>query len=474
MLVSPRSLSVPPLGVECAAGGDAHHETVEMVSERKQECHSGTGVTLLMPPPPCCPSLAASPAASPPSSSPRFLADPLRSRQTEGSPDREDAKAGDDAAGEVVKQREKKARGGGASASVESKKRVVSKLPDGSFPSVLASPSSNPNPNPDPHSPSWAVPTPSTPSTSAAASAADGPLSKGVVRGRRTHSPGQLEGQLKTPSGKPMKVHSCPAEGCEAAFKRSEHLKRHYRSVHLGAKRESRPCLHEACTNPTSPSPAFACEDPKCPKSFSRKDNLRQHVRPPFRLLPSLPLSFLMPPPLPQMKMVHQLESPPWHRYVPPGAGASSKKNSNLSNTSSEDPNLTLIAGLLNAAAAGELDVDAEGEEVDAEGEVDGASALDHQALQAALNGNGKRDAPESERPLAGEVLEPEAKRPRITRPDEQHGTGGVQADLVVDPSLDPSLVDVEVRGGARAHYDDEDDSVGVVGLKELEGQLEL
>lgn len=33
-------------------------------------------------------------------------------------------------------------------------------------------------------------------------------------------------------------VHTCPAENCTAAFKRSEHLRRHYKSVHRGEKRE--------------------------------------------------------------------------------------------------------------------------------------------------------------------------------------------------------------------------------------------
>ncbi|ORY54476.1 hypothetical protein BCR35DRAFT_272173, partial [Leucosporidium creatinivorum] len=55
------------------------------------------------------------------------------------------------------------------------------------------------------------------------------------------------------------KVHTCPAENCSAAFKRSEHLKRHYRSVHMGSK-------------------PFPCQMTGCTKSFSRKDNLQQHV----------------------------------------------------------------------------------------------------------------------------------------------------------------------------------------------------
>ncbi|BGP51929.1 CRISPR system Cascade subunit CasD [Rhodotorula kratochvilovae] len=53
-------------------------------------------------------------------------------------------------------------------------------------------------------------------------------------------------------------VHKCPAENCKAAFKRSEHLRRHYKSVHRGEK-------------------PFPCTVAGCGKTFSRKDNLQQH-----------------------------------------------------------------------------------------------------------------------------------------------------------------------------------------------------
>lgn len=51
-------------------------------------------------------------------------------------------------------------------------------------------------------------------------------------------SPTALAGTLFSPKGRQRKVHCCPAELCGAAFKRSEHLKRHFRAVHVGAKRE--------------------------------------------------------------------------------------------------------------------------------------------------------------------------------------------------------------------------------------------
>ncbi|GAA5999776.1 hypothetical protein JCM10207_005905 [Rhodosporidiobolus poonsookiae] len=54
------------------------------------------------------------------------------------------------------------------------------------------------------------------------------------------------------------KVHVCPADNCSAAFKRPEHLRRHYKSVHCGDK-------------------PWPCTIADCGKTFSRKDNLQQH-----------------------------------------------------------------------------------------------------------------------------------------------------------------------------------------------------
>ncbi|GAA5830420.1 hypothetical protein JCM3766R1_002710 [Sporobolomyces carnicolor] len=81
-----------------------------------------------------------------------------------------------------------------------------------------------------------------------------------VIRGRRTHSADSLQAVIEQaePFAKQKKVHTCPAVNCGAAFKRSEHLKRHYKSVHRGEK-------------------PFPCKIENCGKSFSRKDNLQQH-----------------------------------------------------------------------------------------------------------------------------------------------------------------------------------------------------
>ncbi|ORZ15708.1 hypothetical protein BCR42DRAFT_328423 [Absidia repens] len=52
----------------------------------------------------------------------------------------------------------------------------------------------------------------------------------------------------------------CKVDGCGKVFKRSEHLKRHIRSIHTLEK-------------------PFECPYQNCNKRFSRSDNLNQHIR---------------------------------------------------------------------------------------------------------------------------------------------------------------------------------------------------
>ncbi|ORX97532.1 hypothetical protein K493DRAFT_185641, partial [Basidiobolus meristosporus CBS 931.73] len=52
----------------------------------------------------------------------------------------------------------------------------------------------------------------------------------------------------------------CDYHECGKVFKRSEHLKRHIRSIHTLEK-------------------PFQCPYPTCSKRFSRSDNLNQHIR---------------------------------------------------------------------------------------------------------------------------------------------------------------------------------------------------
>ncbi|KAG0190250.1 hypothetical protein DFQ28_002287 [Apophysomyces sp. BC1034] len=69
-------------------------------------------------------------------------------------------------------------------------------------------------------------------------------------RGRRVSS---------VPSGN-IRMFTCKTDGCGKVFKRSEHLKRHIRSIHTLEK-------------------PFECPYQNCHKRFSRSDNLNQHIR---------------------------------------------------------------------------------------------------------------------------------------------------------------------------------------------------
>ncbi|KAI8078167.1 uncharacterized protein B0P05DRAFT_439067, partial [Gilbertella persicaria] len=56
------------------------------------------------------------------------------------------------------------------------------------------------------------------------------------------------------------KQFPCDYEDCGKVFRRSEHLKRHIKSIHTREK-------------------PYECPYDKCGKRFSRTDNLSQHIR---------------------------------------------------------------------------------------------------------------------------------------------------------------------------------------------------
>ncbi|KAG1451452.1 hypothetical protein G6F56_008082 [Rhizopus delemar] len=70
-------------------------------------------------------------------------------------------------------------------------------------------------------------------------------------RGRRVSNSPSVAGQ---------KVFTCMQDDCGKVFKRSEHLKRHVRSIHTLEK-------------------PYECPYQSCSKRFSRSDNLNQHIR---------------------------------------------------------------------------------------------------------------------------------------------------------------------------------------------------
>ncbi|KAJ8657880.1 hypothetical protein O0I10_006408 [Lichtheimia ornata] len=70
-------------------------------------------------------------------------------------------------------------------------------------------------------------------------------------RGRRVSS---------NPGAAGQKMFTCQHDDCGKVFKRSEHLKRHIRSIHTLEK-------------------PFECPYHSCSKRFSRSDNLNQHIR---------------------------------------------------------------------------------------------------------------------------------------------------------------------------------------------------
>jgi uncharacterized Zn-finger protein len=76
------------------------------------------------------------------------------------------------------------------------------------------------------------------------------------------------------------RAYVCEIDGCGKCFARGEHLKRHVRSIHTNDKRK--PLFPLPSIDPLTHALyflAFKCTHSGCDKSFSRHDNLGQHMR---------------------------------------------------------------------------------------------------------------------------------------------------------------------------------------------------
>ncbi|KAG2125074.1 uncharacterized protein EDB93DRAFT_1098182 [Suillus bovinus] len=81
-------------------------------------------------------------------------------------------------------------------------------------------------------------------------------------RGRKVpvSSGGPVYARSKDRSKKGTRTYTCHVDGCSKCFVRSEHLKRHIRSIHTNDK-------------------PWVCPVGGCEREFSRRDNLNQHMR---------------------------------------------------------------------------------------------------------------------------------------------------------------------------------------------------
>lgn len=80
---------------------------------------------------------------------------------------------------------------------------------------------------------------------------------------------------------KEKRTFACQADDCGKVFKRSEHLKRHIRSIHTNEKRKCERCYQrrKGTNVDLFLFLAFECPYQQCQKRFSRSDNLNQHIR---------------------------------------------------------------------------------------------------------------------------------------------------------------------------------------------------
>ncbi|KEP54675.1 Zscan10 protein [Rhizoctonia solani 123E] len=104
-------------------------------------------------------------------------------------------------------------------------------------------------------------------------------------RGRRvpTTAPAVSDGDKMT------RMFACTVDGCGKCFHRGEHLKRHIRSIHTNERPHS-------------------CPEPDCLKTFSRHDNLIQHMKTHGRILQ-------MPSAADSRESLQQV--PPYRHYQP-------------------------------------------------------------------------------------------------------------------------------------------------------------
>lgn len=112
-----------------------------------------------------------------------------------------------------------------------------------------------------------------SPSHARLASAADdGDEHEGADRSARKSAGG---------GGAGARTFRCAVGECGKCFIRAEHLKRHIRSIHTDEKREWCPLLSfelRALTVTTART-AHPCPKKGCDRTFSRRDNLGQHLR---------------------------------------------------------------------------------------------------------------------------------------------------------------------------------------------------
>lgn len=83
-------------------------------------------------------------------------------------------------------------------------------------------------------------------------------VASNAARSRKRNAAGYKLGSGGSAGGAPYKQFVCEIKGCGKRFRRSEHLKRHIRSLHTNEK-------------------PYQCD--RCMKRFSRSDNLAQHSR---------------------------------------------------------------------------------------------------------------------------------------------------------------------------------------------------